>query len=242
MHNIQNVFKDPETREIKINGQCIPLIDCVSMLEHNKRALDNIRETRNLWNTSDSRSGNRYYFIDDKHRICGPKKLITEFIKRVNCVNDDWKKKNLRILNLNQEVYRKYCQMMTWKIKKDNRFENMSCIDQMTILKAMGNDIRRAGMCNNSALSLYRIAVKRWGNDDGSHTSCKGKAHDDLLSKLYNNLSIIEFERNEFEKSAVYAKLALILNPRYQKCSRRIILISKKIDLLKLQEGKAPII
>ena len=241
---VRYVFKNnPEYKEIKINGQSIPLIDCVSMLEHNRKVLENIRKTNNLWNTIDSHWGSRHYFIDEQQRICGPSETITEFIKNADCVGDDWKKKYLRVLNLDQNVYKKYCELMTWQNTGDDRFENMSCIDQMMRLKAIGNELKRVGMCDNVALTLYRIAIEKWGHDDGSHTACvKDEAHDNLLSQLYNNISIINFKRNNFKKSAVYAKLALILNPKYTKCSTRIMVISKKMNLFEFQRGKIPII
>ena len=233
----KSAFKDkPEYKEVIVNGQTVPCFDFVSMSKHNETVINHIRKTKKIWCIDGSSSDKKHYFIDDRHRICGTKATIAEFIEKVDCVDNNWKEKYLRILDLDEEVYGKYCEMMTLQITENNAFKQMSCIDQMDKLKAMGNDIKKAGHCNNAALTLYRLAIEKFGEDDGTHQNCQAnQIHDDLLSKLCHNVSLVYFEQNDFEKSVVFARFALILKPGYSKCVERIKLINKKIGLSKIQ-------
>ena len=185
-----------------------------------------------LWSTNTYKS-NRHYIIDDQHKICGSKQAINDIIKNEILLSAKWKKANLRVLDLNDKVYREYCEMRTWQNNKDERFNIMTCNEIMSRLKSMGNEVKNAKHCDKAAMTLYQAGARKWGHDDGLHASCQAdELHNDLLAKLLHNISLIYFEKNKLESSCEYAKMALKIDPQYKKCAERVKIINETVDLI----------
>ena len=212
-----------DDQETQINEQKIQ-----EKLNH----IDNIRKTNILWNTIFC--GPRFYFIDDQQRICGTKETIGDLIPKIIDFGHDWKKKNLRIINFNKKIYADYCEVMTWYITNDNTYKKISCIGRMGRLRAMGNELKKAGMCYRSASAIYELGIHKFGDDwTGLHASCvHNQPHTDLLSELCDNTSYAHYQKNDFESSYVYATLGLIIHPTYQNCIKRLELINEQLSLV----------
>ena len=220
--------------EIKTNnGESVSFVNLISMGMEEQKFLDQIRERKfYLWST-DCFNGMKFFFISDDKKICAPKECIEAIIeKEKGFVDEDWLNQNLRIITLDKNVYKSYCQMMTWEHKKSAKFRQLSCTEMMRILKAIGNELKKAGDCEKVAYQLYLTAVTIFGNDDSqSHSRCRASAsHTKLLSNIFNNMSIICYEGKDFLAAAKYCRKALKLNPHYNKCTRRLKAIHKKVN------------
>ena len=220
--------------EIKTSdGESISFVDLISMGKEQEKSLDQIRQ-RNvyLWNT-DAYNGMKFFFISDDQQICAPKECIEAIVENeTGFVDDEWLNQNLRIIDLNKKVYKSYGEMMTWKHKKSPKFTQISCTERMRRLKAIGNELYKVGACQKVAFQLYSGAASMFGKDDSeTHPRCRvSSSHSKLLSNIFNNMSIICYERKDFLRAAKYCRKALKLNPHYDKCTRRLEEIYKKVN------------
>lgn len=193
-------------QELNINGESMMMVNVIGMMNEQQMFYEKVKKKFFLWNTD-----NFSYFIDDHGRICGNVKAIGK-IKNDNLLTEESKNKNLRIIDLGKpEIYRNYYRMTTWKNNDDKRCEKMSCVDKMIILKDIGNKIKKAKDLDTAAMLLYLAAIDEFGECDGAHKSCREKKgntkiHDDMLSKLLHDISLLYLEKNELESSAIYAR------------------------------------
>lgn len=226
----QKLFtNNPYCQEINVNGEPVMMINAIGMMMEQQRFYEKVQEENYLWFTD-------YfgYFIDDDRKICGNVEAIRK-IKNDDLLQNEWKEKNLRIVNVGaSSTYKKYQEIMLLANNKDKRLNEIPCIKMMMILKDIGNAVKVAGKLDKAAMLIYCAAIGGVQGDQ-KHTLCRHnkkkkdvKNHDDILSKLYHNISLLYFENNNLDLSAEYAKRALELNPNYKKCLARLNFINKK--------------
>ena len=216
---------NPYCQEIDVNGEPVMLINAVGMMMEQQMFYEKVRTENILWFTD-------YfgYFIDDDKKICGN----VEAIKKIKCddlLENQWKEDNLRVINFEQSnVYKKYREIMVLQKNNDKRINKIPCIEKMMILKEVGNTVKIAGKLDKAAMLIYCAAISCVKGDGSSCKHCKKKKdvknHDNILSKLLHNVSLLYFENNNLDSSAEYAKRALKLNPNYKKCLNRLKIIN----------------
>ena len=171
-----------------------------------------------------------HYFINDNHdEVCGTKEDI-EMLKADVLVSDKFKKKHLRVIDIDSVALKKYSEFM-W-ITKDHgeEWKNLSCVDVMTTMKQMGNCVGRAGLYE-TALMLYDGGVCKLGvYPHGEHKKCdNNNVHNVLLAQLFNNAAAVCFKQERWEHSMVFSILGLKWNPEYEKCKQRLKVVKEKM-------------
>ena len=215
-----NPFKNnPHSKMININGEDVVLIDMVSMSKEQELFYDIILKTMNLWSYEDP----AHHFFIGNNKICGLAESIN-FLRQDPLLSVAFKNNHLRIIKIKNDDYNNYGKLIESTQSNNEYYQKMSCIQIMKIMKNIGNDIYAAGGLKNAAHQLYIGGITRLGQDqDAKHEKCvKDEEHDEIVSKLYNNLSVIHFTANEYDLSAKYAEKALRWNPNYVKCKRRL--------------------
>lgn len=214
-------------KEFKIEGKKKPIFffDAVSMMFQQEKFYRNILKEKILWNTNKPKFG--FHFVDDnRQKICS----ISTYIKRImndDLLSDDFKQNHLRIIEIEPSIFKLYESLWQGSSNmsegKTQWFNSQSCIAKMNMMKDMGNSIYKCGGLNEAALTIYIGGAQQFGfYEAGYHTQCSNDHdHDIILSKLYNNMSLMCYKLKYYRLAKNYCIKGLQLNPKYKKCHQR---------------------
>lgn len=220
-------------KEYEIKGEKFCFLDGVSMILDRQQFYRDRLNGEKIWNTSKPFG---FHFVDDNNqKICS----VSSYIKRIINNEDlgpEFMENHFRIIEIHPSIYKPYESLMQGHAQLSKSqikwFNSQSCIRKMTIMKDMGNAVYQCGSLNKAALCLYIAGASQ------CQLECKKRtdAHDSVMSKLFNNISIIFLTHKKYTRARRYCMYALKLVPNYRKCRQRleeintIIAATKEMD------------